>query len=448
MFARILRFRFSLAQLLILTLMVSVILSCTVALRRIWAFRFPEFPQDVQISADGALVGLVLRGSGRFCCVVCDAESGTAFRWAEFGGEPASLELSRDLTTWAALFADGRIESGSVGSARGCPAKPSPEFAPLLKPPAGSSWREQPDCPDIALSGNGMVLAVSRSNQIAVFDTVTGAQTCLVTIPRETAGLYALLGSPDKVLCFCLSDDGSRLAASYYRCRPAVSPLPAIAMWNAENGHLIGPPCFPDIMGSLRAAAWLGNDAVAAVRHRVVGARSWGIGHQGVLVVSVDGRQTVKEDFKPVPGRGTAAAGKQEWLEVQPLLAASTDGKTIVVPSSHFGGLLVLNAATLDVRYSIADPRCDPQQCLGLAISRDGARVAVISDDFNHPAGSHVSVVDMRSGEQHEIRPHRNNVPRSAALLIPAGFLLAGCTWLMWRTAPRRPATESQSAET
>ena len=113
------------AQLLVVTLVISVLFACVVTLRGIWAFLLPKGFEDIQISADGSLIGLALSGSDHFCCVVCDAESGVALRWAEFDGKPWSLELSRDLSTWAALFHDGRIESARVASGQRHSAKPS-----------------------------------------------------------------------------------------------------------------------------------------------------------------------------------------------------------------------------------------------------------------------------------------------------------------------------------
>ena len=53
---------------------------------------------------------------------------------------------------------------------------------------------------------------------------------------RETDGLYASLPSPGEVFSLCLSDDGSRLAAAYFRGDPRIGRDLAVAMWDTESG--------------------------------------------------------------------------------------------------------------------------------------------------------------------------------------------------------------------
>ena len=192
---RPLSLRFSIAQLLVLVTLAAVVCSCAVALRQIWAYPFPFNVHDVQVSRDGTTVGLALAGPGRSCVVLCDSQSGQCLRFVAIGGEPVEIQLSSDLTTWAAVHRDGRIEFGRVASGERWDARPSADVQCRLT--------NHPDRAHIVISGNGTVSAVSYDGTaIAVLNVATGQQ------------LHLLQAGGEQVMDVRLTVDGRRLAAS------------------------------------------------------------------------------------------------------------------------------------------------------------------------------------------------------------------------------------------
>ena len=228
--------RFSLAQLLVVVTLVAILCSCSVTLGRIWSYTFPFNVHDVQISRDGATVGLALAGAGRSCVLLCNSRSGQCIRCVEIGGEPVQIRLSSDLTTWAAVCLDGRIEFGRVASGERWDARPSADILRRLT--------EHPGWARIVVSGNGAASALTcNGSEIAVLEVATGKQVQL------------LKAGGRQVMDVCLTADGKRVAASW---RDGDS---GITVWDVLTGRRAA--VFPALAAC--PLAWAGDDAIVSV---------------------------------------------------------------------------------------------------------------------------------------------------------------------------------------
>ena len=157
------RFRSSsLAQLLVVVSLVSVLCSCAVTLRQIFAYAFPFNIRDVQISPDGATVGLALTGGGRSCVLLCDGQNGQCLWHVELGGgaAPTSSKLSRDCSTGPPSLRRWADRTWPVGVRRARGARPSPEFQRLLS--KGASDRVG----RVELSGDGAFVPRSSARRL------------------------------------------------------------------------------------------------------------------------------------------------------------------------------------------------------------------------------------------------------------------------------------------
>ena len=111
------RFQFSIAQLLVLMFLVAVVCGWGLMFRRLWTYRLPAVVRDIQMVRDGSAIALALSEERRCCVVLCDSRSGECLHYAELvGGAPDDIRISSDCGTWAAVFADGKLEFGRVAS--------------------------------------------------------------------------------------------------------------------------------------------------------------------------------------------------------------------------------------------------------------------------------------------------------------------------------------------
>ena len=153
------------------------------------------------------------------------------------------IRISSDCGTWAAVFADGKLEFGRVASDERWRGRVGlGPRTPRIRP-----WEEREA--GVALNRTGAVAAVWQGSRISILDGRNG---------RELRVIHAPIGI-DRM---SLSDDGTRLAAGLDDRGEKRS---GIGVWDTASGRLaaIVPPqkaaWHPQIV-------WIGDDMIACAR--------------------------------------------------------------------------------------------------------------------------------------------------------------------------------------
>jgi hypothetical protein len=410
-----LRIRFSIAQLLVATLMVAVICSGTVLIERIRAHRFPPEVQDIQISPDGSRLGLALRGPGEFCCLVCDSSSGRFLRSFESAeGRPVSLAIARDLDAFAAVFADGRLEVGRITSGATSRASPSAEFKHWFANEQTGEWTPI----SVLISGDGAICALTYDKHVEIIDAPSARRVnSFVTsiTARHSVGLS------NDGRCFVVTDAGHHNSE----------------VWDTLEGRRLAL----DTQSAL-GAAWVGNETLAFVpwaRPMAVCVRR---------IQKNEKRAEGSEPYEFVSVRDEVALARTRSVSASPPLVASSDGKVLAATYEHCI-VVVLDAATLETRYPAVETKPGLYVGDSLAASDDGKSVAagLVEEPYwaDRPQRK-LWVVDMPTGTARELWPNRNERARVVGVLA---YVLAGLgvgTWLLWRTAPRDALRNSRKS--
>jgi WD40 repeat protein len=420
---RFARVRFSLAQSLIVTLIVAVICSGAVTLQQLLADRFPPEVQDIQISPDGSRLGVALSGAGKFCCLVCDSTDGRCLRSFESDeGSPVSVAMARDLDAFAAIFDDGRLRIGRITSGATASVPASAEL---------KHWFDKERTTNshpisVGISGDGTICAVGYDKHVEVFDTATARR------------VSSFATSKNARFPFCpirLSNDGRRLVV----INPGYCTL---EIWDTlEARRLAADSSGPDDV------AWVGNGALASVFFINACAAS-------ASVRSMQKHESQANDSEPyqfVELNDETARARSWRCRFWPTLATSSDGKVLAV-TLNFDGVIVLDAATLEMRYPVLEfPLLAGKS---LAISDEGKKVAVGLSESGRFKGLHepqigLCVLDMPSGAVRKLWPHCDVRVRVAVVLAYLFVVLAAGIWLLRRAAERkslRKATEPEPA--
>jgi WD40 repeat protein len=421
------RLNYTLAQLLLVVVMVANVCGVIVAVREFMREEPTGSVEDVRFSADGQTLVANLNGIE---VVTCDAATGKVRssvraareeHWKSLMRSPR-LVLAADGNTWAVAYPDGQIDFGQLQPperrAATMPAfswgyGPIVIITPLPLPrniPGNLQSGPTPEL--IALSDDAAVFAASYAGR--------PDRDCVVLWDVPSGKILRTLKGQRDVLRVCLTPDGKTLAIER-RCHDGPAPF-AIDLWDVASGRQRGKTLATYYDGPVCALLAPDNDSLVWMSDGA------GIGPPHVTSVRLStGR---KRQFDIPENRGP-------WDR----LAASADGRTLLL-ANHGGEVISLDAATLvpqgDPRYAWDyHDRLNWQPLTCLACSANGEKIAVglraVSD-----AEPLLRILDLKGNVRHEILLHVTSRGTIITALAANGLLFFLCLWLLLRPVLRR----------